>query len=75
MEMVDEKGLDPEAADKIGDYVRYRGDSFTMHSFSSFTCCQNWRLCWYQGGDFDMHSPSLFTYCFVFPAYVTELHV
>ena len=27
MEMVDEKGLDPEAADKIGDYVRYRGNN------------------------------------------------
>ena len=45
MEMVDEKGLDPEAADKIGDYVRYRGDSFNMHSLSSVTFCQNWRLC------------------------------
>ena len=30
---------------------------------------------WYQGDDFDMHSPSLFTHCFVFPAYVAELHV
>ncbi|KAL8621046.1 hypothetical protein ACOMHN_040571 [Nucella lapillus] len=25
MEMVDEKGLDPDAADRVGDYVRYQG--------------------------------------------------
>ena len=25
MEMIDQKGLDPEVADKIGYYVKYRG--------------------------------------------------
>ena len=33
MEMVDEKGLDPGAADRIGEYVRYQGKQY--HLFCS----------------------------------------